>query len=268
MSKTLTEIQNEITTAKESYAELDELNSTSKASIWGLIRDVVAQVIYTLYMFFDLYKAEIKEIVDKGFHGTSAWFTNEIKKFQYGYDLVLNTDFDTAFYEYQNTDEDAQIVQQVALEQLGDKTLIKVAKLNNEALTALSLPEQQALSSYVRLISYPGMFFQIQTANADLLVLEFNVYFNALFGEDAVRINIETALQNYLNTIVFNGKFKGSEAVDAVQAVDGVSEVYLKNASGRGNLTDLADAVVFDESYNSIAGYMKIDLLTLNMIPV
>lgn len=267
MSKTVSEIKNEITSAKEAIPELAALSSISKASIWGLIRDVVAQVTYSLYQFFDIYKTEIQDIVNKGYHGTSAWFTNEIKKFQFGYNLLLNTDTDKAYYYYDTDDKNARIVQQVALETLGDNTLIKVAKLENNQLIALTLSEQQALNDYIRLISYPGMFFQVQSSNADLLVLEFNVYYNALFGEGVVKTNIETALQSYLNNIVFNGKFKGSEAVDAVQAVEGVSDVYLKNASGRGNLTKLSDAILFDESYTSIAGYMIIDSLTINMIP-
>lgn len=262
--KTLEQIKQEITDAKNAKTELDDLNSTSKVSIWGLIRDTVATVIWTLYTFFEEHKKEVRDISDKGYVGSAAWFTDQIRKFQYGYSLQLINEK----YQYDTDDSDARIVQQVALEPLGKTINVKVAKLDeSDELAPFTSAEKDALKSYIDKIKFPGTFIHVLSQPADLLNLTYRVYYNAAIGEDTVKDNVETAIKEYLKNIVFNGVFDAAESIDEIQDVEGVISPYLISANGRPHDADISYAEEFSEFYFSYAGYMETENLTIEMIP-
>lgn len=262
--KTLQDIKDDITAAKASHSELDQLNSTSKVSIWALIRDTVAVVVWTLYKFFEQHKKDVQAAADKGYFGSAAWFADQIRAFQFGYILTLKD----GKFVYDTDDPDARIVQQVALETLGELVNVKVAKLDGaKELTAFTEAEKDALKAYIDEIKFPGTFVNVISQPADKLNLTYRVYYNALRGEETVRNEVESILHDYLQSIVFNGVFDAAESIDQVQEVNGVVSPYLVSANGRPDGVDTSEAEPFSEFYFSAAGYMKIENLTLEMIP-
>jgi len=258
------EIINEIESAKSDKAELAALNSTSKVSVWGAIRDAIAFVIYSLYNFFELYKVELSAIADTGYFGTLAWYSNKIKEFQYGYSLELVGDK----FLYETVDEGAKIIRQVAIETLGRVMNIKLATLIDGQLAPLNSDQKQAAVSYIRQISFPGVFLNVVSQDADILSLHYKIYYNAVYGQLTTEALIKSALENYLQNLVFNGRFDVAESIDAIQSVKGIKSPYLISASGRAYNVQSADALHFTESYASQSGYMNIESLTLEMIPV
>lgn len=81
MARTITDIQNEILTAKQNEPELAELNSTSKTAIWRLWVYITAFVIHTLELIFDKHKSEVSEALRQLKPHTARWYRNKALAF-------------------------------------------------------------------------------------------------------------------------------------------------------------------------------------------
>ena len=163
---TTEDIYNEIIAVKESgdYPELDELNSTSRVSIWRLWVFIFAFFSKTLQELFVSFQAYIEEFFAKNQHGTLLWWLVQIEHWQYGDAL----EFISGVWKYPVLDTGKQIVAQSALEVLGSVLIFKVAKDDGSGnLTALSAIEQTELLAYINQVKFPGTLVSLVSLLAD-----------------------------------------------------------------------------------------------------
>lgn len=92
MARTIQDIQAEMLRAKENEPALAKLNSTSKVAVWRLWIYIVAFAIHTLERIFDQHKREVYVALSELKPHTARWYRNKALAFQYGFDLIPNTD--------------------------------------------------------------------------------------------------------------------------------------------------------------------------------
>lgn len=229
MARKTEEIIEEMLVLKNNHTVLSNLSGSASA-IWRLFFFIVASAIRTLELLFDLLKKEINGIIDLLKPHTTRWYANKAKLFQYGDNLMTDSD------RYDNTaktDEQlkiAQIVAYSAVVDLGKAGLIvKLAKESGSDLAPLSDQELTAFRDYMARIKDAGVFAEIISKEADRLRLSLIVHYNPLvLNSEGQRLDgekltpVADAIRDYLKNLPFNGILALAYLVDALQAVEGV----------------------------------------------
>lgn len=263
---TTQEINDSIIAEKESgnYPELDVLDSTSKVAIWRLWVWIFSFASKAVLELFESFKTHTEDVFAKNQQGTILWWNMTIREWQFGDAL----EFIDGLFQYALIDELKQIVSQVALETLDAVLVFKVAKDDGAGgLEPLTVPEADALQGYINQVKFPGTFTTVISIPADDLKLNYKIYYNAENVEATVITAIEEAVDLYLSTVVFNGKFQHTELTDQLQAVEGVEFPIFESGFAKPDASPELDYVEFTDNYTSSAGYFKIDELNLTMIP-
>ena len=263
--KTTEEIFNEIISEKENgnYTELDELNSTSKVSVYRLMIYIFSFFSKTIHELFESFKIYIEEVFAKNQHGTLLWWIKEIKAFQFG-DMLVFTD---GIFKYENIDEAKQIVKRVALETLNFVLVFKVATEDGSGnLIPLDTAQKNALQSYINKIKFPGTYTSVISANADDLKINLRMYYNAEVSEAELDTLIEEATNSYIKNIVFNGSFNITELTDKLQKVKAIVNPIVKESFVKASGTPASNYVLIEDYYKADAGYFTISELNIEYI--
>ena len=174
---------------------------------------------------------------------TPYWYTTLAKQFQFGYNLVGDTD------AYDNTGlteeqiEASRVVKFAAPWQPRDKSIlyIKVATEKGGVKEPLSVAQLTALTAYMKEeIPDAGVKIKIINAPADEMRLEFDIYYNPLILDNTGRrldgtndTPIQGAIRAYLSNLDFAGLYANHSLIDALQKVDGVEQPELTYAGSR-----------------------------------
>lgn len=268
MARTIAEIYEEILAEKnnqtslqnlapsnDSYNQLtDDLSSNSRVGVWRLFAFLIALAIWTHELLFDQHKAEIDDIIAKSPNGTPRWYQEQVFDWQFGDSLQ----FIDLKYQYSVIDETKQIVKLCAVQDRADGVLIiKVAKLDNQnEPIPLTTTEVNALKGYITLIRFAGTQFTVVSSDPDLVKITAEVFYNPIFDPTVVQASVEVAIDNYLKNLPFDGTFKINSLIDAVQAVEGVSDFTTSSVEAKYGA--LAYAPV-SRTYLSNAGYLRVD---------
>ena len=261
---TTQEIFDEIIAVKEGgeFTELDELNSTSSVAVWRLFIWIFSFFSKTIKELFESFKLYIENVFASNQVGTLLWWINQIKAFQYGDELEFIDDV----FKYAVIDESKHFVKQAALESEEKTILFKVAKEDGGSLVPLTETEQAALTAYINKKKFPGTFFVIVSEQADNLKLNYKIFYNA----EKLKADIETAVTNavndYINNIIFNGRFSHTELTDKLQEIDGIINPVYKIGYGKPYATSEADYVLIEDYYSAAAGYFQLTELTLEFV--
>lgn len=231
-----------------------EVDSTSRVAEYRLWEYVVAAISWLQQSLWDIKKAELEEVALNAPPGNARWLEQEARAFQLGYDIVF--DPVTRQYGYTEEDEDSQIIKRVAIEDVNGVGILKVAKETNGVPEKLSDAELNAFQSYIQKIQVVGSNLSIVSLDADELTLPTLIKYDPIIPLEEVKSNVEEAINTYLSSIDFNGTFETIRLIDAVQLVDGVTDVipgeYQFRISGQ-SITD------FDRNYSAASGYFIID---------
>lgn len=263
MARTINEIQEQIINQVQADATLStRLTSTSKVAIWRLWTYVVAVCTWSLENLFDLFKADVDETISAMKPHSLRWYALKAKAFQYGHDLVDETDYydntglsDTAIEASKVVDYAAVVEQQRGLR-------IKVAKDTGTDLAPLSTPELDAFKEYMKQVKDAGVKLNITTAVADALVGQVHIYYNPLVlnaqggRNDGVSANpVLDAFKQYLKNLPFNGVFVLQNLVDVLQQVEGVKIVDIKRMEATYGVLSYTS---FSVQYIPDSGYLRI----------
>jgi len=85
--------------------------------------------------------------------------------------------------------------------------------------------------------------------------LLFITFFYPIFKE-SLKVKVEAAIKGYLKNLPFDGQVKTSALIDAIQKVEGVSDVVVSTIQAKTNTGSYANVV---RVYNTVAGYIQID---------
>ncbi|WP_166964585.1 hypothetical protein [Yeosuana marina] len=277
------EIKAQILTEKANYISLDTLNSTSKVSIFGIWAGIVATVIWTLYVFFDLFTQEINTKIKEQKKYSLLWYRNRALEFRYGQQIINDEYTDDGYTEEEI--EAMKVIKRAAVIELelnNRKHLyIKVATedengdlapVPNEVKAALEVyysdPEHGVKAAGTKIIIY--------TDEADDLKLNIDFFYNPLvLDENGSRIDgtsntpVQDVVRDYLKNLKFNGEFNIAKLEDLLQDVDGCSnrEAYIRLCEA--NYLTPSAFIAISDSYVANSGYMVVTdyNLNINFIP-
>jgi hypothetical protein len=241
---------------------LSGLNSVSNSAIYTLWKYIVAAQMYLLEVLWDLFKVDLETIVTNAAVGTNQWFKSKMLLFQYDATTpqVLQVDSNFAV-SYTTIDATKRIVTRCAVKTTATRTvLIKLAK--SEPPVALSAPELVAANAYVDDLAFAGINYIISSTASDKLLVDASIYYDGQYSA-VISTNVITSINTYLANIDFDGSFKLSALVDAIQTTVGVTDVVLNNVAIRPNSVAFASTTYLVQGkttlipiYPTNAGYV------------
>lgn len=267
---TKAEIKAQILEEKLSYSSLDELNSTSNVSIFGIIAEIVATIAWVLYSFHDLFVIEYNEKLSREKRYKLLWYRDRALEFRYGQEIIND--------EYNNdglTDAEIlamQVIKRAAVIELelnNRKNLF--IKLATEDANGDLAPVSDEIKAAVEVyfsdpehgIKVAGTKIIIFTDVADDLKLDIEFFYNPLvLDENGARIDgsdntpVQTVVRDYLKNLKFNGEFNIARLEDLLQEISGCSnrEAYVRNCEA--NYLSPPSFQEVTDSYVANSGYM------------
>lgn len=262
MARTITTIQTEILDSLA--ANLPELTSTSKVSVYRLFAFVVATAIWSLEKLFDIFKEEQTTLADAQQVHTLQWYRQQALSFQDGYGLVWK---DNKF-QYDIEDEGAKVVKYCSVTESPGQLLLKIAT-EDETGNLLQLPLDVALrfETYMNQIKDAGNIIKVVNRPADQLNLWLDIYYDPLvlnsIGYSLLEANtkpVEIAISDYLKNMDFDGVFISNHLIDRLQRVPGVKDPVFRQADARYGLIDVTHIT----HYQPDSGYLQVVELNIN----
>ena len=274
MARTIKQIQDDLILKVQADPILGgQLTSTSKTAIWRLWTYIVAVCIWALENLHDTFKSDVNNQISLLKPHTLQWYALKAKAFQFGYNLVPDTDY------YDNTGIDpltvlaSQIVVYAAVVEQIRGLRIKVAKYNGVDLIPLSNQELAAFVNYMEKVKDAGVKLNITSSVADSLKTIIRVKYNPLVLNNVggrldgvTSTPLQDGLRLHLKNLPFNGVFSVLKMVDALQVIEGVSDLAIDGIQTKyGGLP----FTTVNIDYIPDSGYLRIDdaNLTITWIP-
>jgi len=242
--------------------------NTSKVAIWRLMFYVMAFAVMSFEKLQDAFSIKADAKLATLMPHKLSWYREKVKSFQYGFDLIDETDM---FDNTGKTDAEiatSKIIKYAAVtEATVDSVrvlLIKIAKLNGTDLMPLSDAELAAFTSYINRVKDAGNAIVIYNQVADLLRAEVDVYYNPILIDanglrtDGAGYPVKDAAILYPTSLEFDGEFSNAGFIDALQNCYGVSrrKVNLKKMDRKTGITAWQS---ISSSFIPDAGYCKFD---------
>jgi hypothetical protein len=253
MARTIVEIQNQMIVELQNSVIGNILNSTSQVAIWRQMIYCVAVGIHLNEVLWDNFKIDLQKIADESPQGTPQWLQRQILNFQFG-DAVSIVDGKTG---YNTISPNKRVVTRCAIKQNDDERVVyvKVAK-GVDTLSPLTSEELDALKSYINKIKFAGSRIQTISANADRLMVNADIFYDGQYTESVVKANIIKAINKYFSEIPYNGIIQNIKIVDAIQNVEGVTDVVLNVVKGRADHVALNSAGIVNRIYDTFSGHV------------
>jgi hypothetical protein len=261
---------------REAYSLTDGLTfeqQFSPVSIESILFGNVATAMDVLQDMFDRFRSEITAEIDDLMPGTAKWYAHMAKRFQFGRDLVPDTDY------YDNTgltDEQIEAERIVgyaaAIESKASSILyLKVAAGNDAGRRPLSTAELAAFKAYINAVGFAGVYVSTVNAPADDIRLTIDVWYDPLVLDGAGKrldgkgdTPVQDAIRRFLANLPFNGVYTNQSLTDAMQQTQGVIVAEIRAAWSRtGNYINYTP---IDAMVTAYSGYFVLQdsNLTLN----
>ena len=262
MARTIEEIQGRILTAIASDQALSaQLTSTSKVAVFRLFAYIIASSIWLLESIFDNHKKEIDTALYEQKSGTPRWYRNMSLAFQYGFDLLEDSDkFDNTGYTDDQI-EASKIIKYCSVKESieSNRLTIKVAGESGDALQPLDDTQITAFLQYMSEVKYAGVKLNVVNNPADKLLLNMQIYRDVLvIDENGVSIlngdkPVEKAIRSYMKTLPFDGVLVLNDLIAHIRAVEGVDDA---------NIT-IATSSFYDTATSSYTAFQPINVKTI-----
>lgn len=246
MARSIADIKTQMTTAFMANSVLATVygfqvgslfsNEFSIASFENTVFDIISYCIFLLEQLFDTHKAEVQDIIEQKMPHRPAWYRDKAKAFQYGFDLIQDTD------KYDNTGytEDqiaaSKIVKYSAITQNGGQLLIKIASETSGVLAPITAPQKAAFDAYIQEIADCGVKYIVVNNQPDVLLLNLQIFRDPLVldanGMSILNGNypVEDAIKEYMKELPFNGELVLANLVGKLKLVEGVKIPNIVNA--------------------------------------
>lgn len=267
------EILQTIETERELDPVLNRINNPHTVGVMKYLSQMFAAVAEFLFNRLSLHRSEVEALVLTERWATPAWYVKKAKEFQYNFELVTD---ELARYYYDNSAflqsggeqseiDNAKVIKQAAVSFTGKRMIVKIAGELNGELTKISDTIAEAFKSYIEQIKRPGTPVTIYNFEADLIDVEFDVFFNGQLKEADVLAAVADTMNEYLKGIVFNGIFNTAKLTDAIQKTKGVVDPFLISAKARRSFDPVSEAKEVKQYYSSYSGYLKFNSVKLNL---
>lgn len=230
MARTIVEIQQEIFNNISANENLVELTSQSKSAIYRLFVFIVSFSIWILEKLFDTHKAELSKMLFEQKSGTLPWYRTMALDFQYGFDLVVDSD------KFNNTNatveqiEASKIVKYAAVSEgtQDSRVIIKIAGETNGVLAPITNPQRDAFDECINEVRFAGVNVTVINYLPDRLYLTIQIYRDPLLLDENGNsiLNggkpVETAIKEFMKELPFDGQLVLAHLTDKLQQVEGV----------------------------------------------
>jgi len=269
MARSIQEIQTLILQAKAQEPALNELNSTSKVAIWRLWVYIIAVAIWSLEKLFDLHRADIDKRLAELKPHTARWYRSKALAFQYGFDLLTDSDKFNNTGHTEEQIEASKIVKYSAVVESPNegRLIVKIAGEQGEQLQPITDSQRQAFEAYLSEIKDAGVRLSVVNYQPDILHLQMKIVYDPLVldsnGQSIIHAikPVERAIKDYLKRLPFNGELVLAHLIDALQQAEGVKIPHLVLAQSK-NITSSGEYGAFETieiSKIPTAGYFTID---------
>lgn len=269
MARTIQEIQTLILQAKAQEPALSELNSTSKVAIWRLWVYIIAVAIWSLEKLFDQHRADIDKRLAELKPHTARWYRSKALAFQYGFDLLPDSDKFNNQGHTEEAIEASKIVKYSAVIESKNegRLIVKIAGEQGDTLQPITDAQKQAFESYLQEIKDAGVRLSVVNYQPDVLHLQMKIVYDPLVldsnGQSILHATnpVEEAIKSYLKRLPFNGELVLAHLIDALQQAEGVKIPHLVLAQSK-NITSSGEYGAFETieiSKIPTAGYFTID---------
>ena len=269
MARTIQEIQTLILQAKAQEPALESLNSTSKVAIWRLWVYIIAVAIWSLEKLFDLHRADIDRRLSELKPHTARWYRSKALAFQYGFDLLPDSD---KFNNTGHTEEQIEVSKIVKYSAVVEspnegRLIVKIAGEQGEQLQPITDAQKQAFEAYLQEIKDAGVRLSVVNYQPDVLHLQMKIVYDPLVldsnGQSIIHATkpIETAIKDYLKRLPFNGELVLAHLIDELQQAEGVKIPHLVLAQSKhiGTNDNYGAFEAIEISKIPTAGYFTID---------
>lgn len=259
MARTIAEIKAEIGAAYVSHETvrsaygLDENASFDKVfspiSVESILFYVVAASIWALEQLFDRHTAEVERRIEELRPHTLRWYVSKALGYMHNYKLVQTDGVVSAdYYDTAGLSEGdiaaKKIIKYAVATETNAQVIIKVAKAKVDGRpTPLTKNEKAGLEYYLSQIKDAGVYIKVLSEAADKMNVELVVLYdpsvlNAEFttgADDREEYRqliitdpnngkevIKEAVQEVIARLPFNGEYRNSDLMAAVQAIEGV----------------------------------------------
>ena len=269
MARTIQEIQTLILQAKAQEPALSELNSTSKVAIWRLWVYIIAVAIWSLEKLFDLHRADIDKRLAELKPHTARWYRSKALAFQYGFDLLTDSDKFNNTGHTEEQIEASKIVKYSAVVESPNegRLIVKIAGEQGEQLQPITDAQKQAFEAYLQEIKDAGVRLSVVNYQPDVLHLQMKIIYDPLVldsnGQSIIHATkpVETAIKEYLKRLPFNGVLVLAHLIDELQQAEGVKIPHLVLAQSKhiGTNGNYGAFEAIEISKIPTAGYFTID---------
>jgi len=283
MSKSIKEYYDQLNQVKANMSELDgyvvssdnnstadetdqlvlDITSGSKVANWRLWLWIFAVGSWIIDTLFDRQKVDVTSIMAAKRPHTLRWYSEESKKFQFGYGLtwINNT------WAYAVNDDNAKIIKYAAASERDGKVIIKVSTEANGVKHPLNTQQFNAFKAFWAKWKDAGVKLEFVNMAADNLKIDITIVRDRLvLNEDNSMVRnsasfpIKDALNHFANNLEFDGVVMISKLIDAVQAIEGVVDARCKHAYLKPNggvYTEIA------MSSDTVSGYITISQFSI-----
>lgn len=250
MARTIQEIKKTMTdqfmndsTLRSAYGITGE-NATwegtfSTVSIENILIYIVAVCAYSLEVMFDAFRKDVDEQIAQNIVPTVRWYHTQALQFQYGDGLVYDEQAEA--FKYPVIDLAKRVVKYCAVKDRGGSIQILVSGESGGLPSVLSNDVMSAFKSYMNGVKIAGVILDIRSLPADDIQIYAQVQVNPLQIDNTGRkisdgsYPVRDAIVTYLQNIVYGGTFNKTKCVDAIQQVDGVVDITLKQVKAKSS---------------------------------
>lgn len=257
--RTVQNIYDEMVAKKAELEALNGITSTSDFALWKTLFWVHAFAIWVWEGVWENEKIELEAAALLTQYGTMNWYKTMLLKYQHGDSL---TEISDGVWGYAVIDESKQIVKYVSVVERSDSLLIKVAKDATGSPAKLTTSELSGYTSYVGILKVMGTDITIISEDADDIRLDITIEVdNKVIDNTGAEITtgdevVLDAIKGYVANLDFNRIYRASSLVDAVQAVEGVVDVTLNEATSRFDANPFEEILI---THQPNAGYYELD---------
>ena len=271
MARSVDTIYADLIAKKESDSNLDVLNSTSKTAIWRIWLYILAYATNVLESLFDKHYTEVTSIITELKPHTMRWYRQKALAFQYGFDLISDTDIFDNGTATEEQIEASKIIKYAAITEATTESrlVLKIATEDNAGkLAPITSGQESAFIPYIEEIKDAGVAITVINYLPDILKLNLRIYYDPLvLTSTGISIRtgkkpVEDALNEFMKELPFNGELVLNSLIDKLQKTEGVKIPHLVQAASKWIDTALDDYGNFENisvKKIPVSGYFEIE---------
>ena len=262
MFKTIIEIFNYISDLKNKNTILSEVNTTSKTGIWRQFLEVVSTAYWAFVNVRDLHDKETDVLIQEQKVPNQRWYRNKALSYQYGFDVIEDTDIFKTTIQVDGVDVEAtedqieasKLIKYCAVDRkvINNRAslIIKIAGEENGEIIQTSDDVKEALKKWFEVdgAAAAGDVITYINYKGDILSFSVDVYVNPLVlmndGRHKINLNypVEDSIKTYLKNLPFNGEFDVQKFEAAILATEGVLKLKTNKVESKWIVPQGGDA--------------------------